>query len=426
MVKIKDITTKVGSGSTPRGGQRVYQDSGTTLIRSQNIYDFSFAKEGLVFINDEAADKLKNVTLQEKDILLNITGDSVGRCCIVPNELLPARVNQHVAIIRTDSNNSAEFLLYALNEKRTKERLLNQVHGGTRKALTKGIIEEFNISIPSFEEQKSIASILWSLDEKIQLNHMINNTLEEIAMNLYRYWFVDFIPFKDKPFKKTDLGQIPVEWEIGRLGDLISVQNGYAFKSSQWQEEGIPVVKIKNIAPPIISLKDVAFVNNDLKENLDRFLLRKGDYLIGMTGAEIGKCGVFFNEQEAFLNQRVGRIRSNIKEFNPIPLVYLFTRLPDFKQKVLDRATGSAQPNISNSSIEDIPILLPPTDLLSEFITLINDQYNALIHNYNENHNLEIMRDYLLPRLTSGEIEIPQAAKIVKEVLLNEQPESSV
>src|ERR1017187_4545011 len=94
--KLKDLCTKIGSGATPRGGKEAYFSSGISLIRSQNILDFSFSKKGLAFINDEQADELSNVIVEKDDVLLNITGDSVARVSQVPSDVLPARVNQQI------------------------------------------------------------------------------------------------------------------------------------------------------------------------------------------------------------------------------------------------------------------------------------------------------------------------------------------
>ena len=100
MVKFKDICTKIGSGATPKGGKEAYCEEGISLIRSQNVLDFDFSADGLAFINDLQAEKLKNVIVEEGDVLLNITGDSVARACMVDKKYLPARVNQHVCIVR--------------------------------------------------------------------------------------------------------------------------------------------------------------------------------------------------------------------------------------------------------------------------------------------------------------------------------------
>ena len=114
-VKLKDCCIKIGSGSTPKGGSTVYIDSGTSLIRSQNVYNLSFDYDGLTHITDDAAKKLNGVTIFKDDILLNITGDSVARTCIVPDDVLPARVNQHVAIVRVDGKTmNSNYLSYYL------------------------------------------------------------------------------------------------------------------------------------------------------------------------------------------------------------------------------------------------------------------------------------------------------------------------
>ena len=112
-VRLGDVCTKIGSGATPSGGKEAYKGGDYHLIRSQNVLDFAFSKDGLASINDEQANKLKNVEIIQGDVLLNITGDSVARCCIVPSEILPARVNQHVAIIRPRKEElDNNYLLY--------------------------------------------------------------------------------------------------------------------------------------------------------------------------------------------------------------------------------------------------------------------------------------------------------------------------
>ena len=108
---LKEITTKIGSGSTPKGGKEAYHEIGITLVRSLNVYDFVFELKDLAFINEIQAKKLNGVTIEKDDILLNITGASVGRCTIIPENLLPARVNQHVSIIRC-TKTKADLLVF--------------------------------------------------------------------------------------------------------------------------------------------------------------------------------------------------------------------------------------------------------------------------------------------------------------------------
>src|SRR6266487_2049226 len=181
---------KIGSGATPRGGDANYKSEGISLIRSQNILNFNFSKVGLAFIDDQQAEELANVEINERDVLINITGDSVARVCQVPTEILPARVNQHVAILRADQTKlNPEFLKYSLLAKPIKELLLTFAStGATRKALTKGMLEAFEISAPDLYTQTRIASILSSLDNKIELNRRMNQTLEQMVQALFNQY----------------------------------------------------------------------------------------------------------------------------------------------------------------------------------------------------------------------------------------------
>lgn len=156
------ICTKIGSGATPRGGESSYRADGVSLIRSQNVYDLSFEMKGLAHIDPDQARLLDSVTVEDGDILLNITGASVNRCCVVPTEVLPARVNQHVAIIRAKREQvRPDFLVHLLRRSDNLRHLDRMAGAGTtRQALTKRQIEEFVVSFPDLGEQARLAGIL--------------------------------------------------------------------------------------------------------------------------------------------------------------------------------------------------------------------------------------------------------------------------
>ena len=150
VTRLGDVTSKIGSGATPRGGKGAYKSEGIHLIRSLNIYDYSFEFDNLAFIDEIQAAGLANVEVKAEDVLLNITGASVARCAMVPSYLLPARVNQHVAIVRADKSKASSFyLLDAINSDFHKQQLLAFAQGGaTREALTKDTISAFQIVLP--------------------------------------------------------------------------------------------------------------------------------------------------------------------------------------------------------------------------------------------------------------------------------------
>lgn len=167
---LKEVTTKIGSGATPRGGQESYKAEGISLVRSMNVHDWEFRVSNLAFIDDKQAKELEGVTLQENDVLLNITGASVARCCVFPKEYLPARVNQHVSIIRPKKDLlDAKFLNLLLTSKPYKDQLLfTGEQGATRQAITKAQIESFRIAFPPFKEQQTIVRQLDALRAETQ------------------------------------------------------------------------------------------------------------------------------------------------------------------------------------------------------------------------------------------------------------------
>ncbi len=180
--KLKNICLKIGSGSTPTGGKESYSNSGISLIRSTNVFDYNFSYEDLAFINDDQADKLKNVEVKENDILFNITGVSVARCCMVPNNILPARVNQHVMIIRPHNElNISFYLLLNLCSTDSKKALLGiSQSGSTREAITKSEIEEFKIVVPKSDLLEQFENLMKKLFLEKDLKSLENQKLTEL------------------------------------------------------------------------------------------------------------------------------------------------------------------------------------------------------------------------------------------------------
>lgn len=179
-----DVTSKLGSGSTPRGGKEAYVDEGVSLIRSLNIHDDKFLLKKLAFLTDEQADGLSNVVVEHNDVLLNITGASVCRCAIVDKSVLPARVNQHVCIIRPNAGALlSEYLLHALISASFKRNLLNTAGAGgaTREALTKNQVSKLTIPIPPLELQEKFREIV----QKIMKNKVDVTSSGEMIDSLF-------------------------------------------------------------------------------------------------------------------------------------------------------------------------------------------------------------------------------------------------
>ncbi|MCL1957162.1 MAG: restriction endonuclease subunit S, partial [Fibromonadales bacterium] len=186
--KLQNITIKIGSGATPLGGEGVYKNTGISFIRSQNIYDDGFVKEGLAYIDEEQAKKLNNVIVEKNDILFNITGASIARCCIVDAKYLPARVNQHVAIIRIDKTKViAKYVQQMLISTDYKNQLLQIGDNSTsREAITKSQLENFEIPIPSLSEQHKIVSKIEKIESQITKMQKITEDIPILKKNILK------------------------------------------------------------------------------------------------------------------------------------------------------------------------------------------------------------------------------------------------
>ena len=205
------------------------------------------------------------------------------------------------------------YIFYLLNY--YKSKIVNIQTGTVFGAISKDNILNFKVSIPQSEkEQKYIASILSSFDDKIELNNKTNKILEEMAQTIFKEWFINFnFPNEDgKPYKKSggemidsELGKIPKGWKIGTIGDYAKLKSGFAFKNSWWQNDGIPVIKIQNISSGNLNLEQCSFVSEDKYNIAENFRVNGGDLLITLTGS-LGKFTIVPKlDKDALVNQRV-------------------------------------------------------------------------------------------------------------------------
>lgn len=385
VVKLADICQKIGSGATPRGGKEAYRAEGIALVRSQNVLDFSFSNDGLAYINDEQADKLRNVELQSGDVLLNITGDSVARACLMDDDYLPGRVNQHVAIIRVDESKAVNsYLLYYLQWR--KSHLLQLASAGaTRNALTKGMIEQLEIDLPSLDEQRKVVGILGSIQNKIKLNHEINDNLLEQMQALYKSWFVDYRPFG---------GVMPTSWTQTGIYSLANIIYGAPFASKQFNTEGNgrPIIRIRD-------LKDQQFATYTTEVHPKGYLLHPGDIVVGMDGEF---RPYIWGNDEAWLNQRVCVFENK----RPNGKAFLYFTIKPLLFAIEQTQVATTVIHIGKKDFDAFEIMLPDTELLDAFDVITTPMVEQIVSNSIENKRLAIMRDALLPKLMSGEINV--------------------
>ena len=380
MAKFKDICTKIGSGATPRGGKEAYCEEGISLIRSQNVLDFAFSSEGLAYINDSQAEMLKNVIVEEDDVLLNITGDSVARACMVDKKYLPARVNQHVCIIRADSSKVvSSYLLYYLQL--NKEYLLQLAAGGaTRNALTKDMISNLELELPPLEAQKKIVSLLDDIQKRIECNNAINENLQQQAAALYGKYF---------PYATMD--ELPAGWRVGTVGDIVEIHDSKRIPLSGAQRAKME----KRIYP--------YYGAASLMDYVDEYIFDGKYLLLGEDGTVVDEYGYpilqyvwgkfWVNNHAHILTGKLG--------FNVESLWLLFKRTP-----VKSIVTGAVQPKISQANLRSVQVVIPPQNELDMFNELIRPMFDQIRQHQEQNNTLTAMRDALLPKLMSGEVDI--------------------
>ena len=406
---LSEITAKIGSGATPRGGSAAYCKGGVSLIRSQNVLNLSFSRKGLAFINTEQAEKLKGVTVEKNDVLLNITGDSIARCCIVPDNILPARVNQHVSIIRCKDKESAHYVSYYLHN--LKPYLLKICGvGGTRNALTKEAVE--NLQINLFHDHKKRAAVLSALDAKIELNNRINAELEAMAKTLYDYWFVQFdFPDKNgKPYKssggkmvynETLKREIPEGWVAKDLGEIegnIITGKTPPKKNPEYFDGSIPFITIGDIRGNmhVVSTEETL---SDLGADYQKGkYLNKGTICVSCI-ASPGLVG--FATEPSQTNQQINSIECQTEENR----YYLYFAIKDFF--IASKAkTGNTFPNMNKGDFSSIKMVSPDETHLRKFMQKVEADFELILNNSLQNKQLTQLRDWLLPMLMNGQVTV--------------------
>ncbi len=408
--KLGDMSTKITKGTTPTTLGFPFIESGINFIKAECLtFEGTIDSSKFVFISKEANEKLKRSIIEEGDILFSMAGMVLGKSAVVKKEHIPANTNQALAIIRLDKRKALpNFVDYFMRQK----TFFNYVNSSTGQSAQPNInLEEIGnliINLPSIEIQTKVTSILSSIDEKINNNLKTNQTLEEIARTLFKEWFVNFnYPNADGGRKHSEFGEIPNNWKVAGIGEVCYVQNGYAFKSNDFKEDGeVGIIKIKNINGNVVDIEKTDFVDTNVIGRLDKkFKVESGSLLIAMTGAEVGKIGLVpLTEKNIWLNQRVGMFKEKIAFGNLF--MYLLLSSDTYYTAIQNSALGSAQPNISASAIESIRAIIPTSDLIEQFGKIVNPMFEKMLDNLAENETLKITRDSLLPKLMTGEIDV--------------------
>ena len=315
-------------------------------------------------------------------------------------------VNNHAHVVRGIPGVADDYFLMSYIQ---SANILGYITGTAQPKLSQRNLNAIKLSLPPYQIQRKITAILRPYDDLIANNTRRIQILEEMAQTIYRQWFVEFqFPgHENVPMVESELGMIPQGWEVKILGDLCNVVPGYAFKSKDWQDTGVGVVKIKNIkSDNTIDIQDADCISSDiLSPKLDKYQLITGDFLIAMTGATAGKVGRLRTKTPMMLNQRVAK-------FDPIDAyrdyVWCKVSIKETQQDFFRLADGTAQPNMSGSQIENYKIVCPPSSVCNHFSSVVGAMLIQSDNLMLRNINLRQTRDLLLPKLISGELDVSE------------------
>lgn len=331
--------------------------------------------------------KLEKFIVQKGDYVLAMTGATIGKLGRVYSNL--AYINQRVLLFKSNTKADKNFLYYILADYNFSQYVINHVDSESAQAnISATTIGKYEFSLPPLEIQNKIAGVLGALDDKIELNNKINNNLEQQAQAL----------FNEKILNNP---------KQGCIGDYCSIKSGFAFKSSWWQNSGVRVIKIKNIESSELNLHECSYVSEDKISIAKDFVVKGGDLLIAMTGATIGKFAIVPHVDEILLvNQRVGKFFLGDNPLEKLPFIYCTLKQPEVVSEIINRGQGSAQPNISGNDIMSITCTYPDENIIANFNNICRPYFEKIITNQYENTRLAALRDTLLPKLMSGEIDV--------------------
>ena len=366
-----------------------YEPSGNLkVVRGENVTRGTLRWDNEKHWN-KSTDKLEKYFLEEGDIVIGMDGSRIGQNkAIIRKEELPLILAQRVAKIKAKNGFSQVFLWYNIFSNSFKN-YVESIHTGTSiPHISQGQIADFEILAPSYEEQKAIASVLSSLDNKIDLLLRQNQTLEAMAETLFRQWFIE---------------EAEDSWEKGKLGDYIQTTSGGTPSRANvnfYENGNIRWVKSKELNGTFIFDTEEKITDEAVKKSSAK-LIPANSVLIAMYGATIGQFGIL--AIPATCNQAICALIPN--EQYPYSFLYIFIKFN--KEYIESLAMGSAQQNISQVIIKDINILTP-NDKIVEFHKTVEPSFLKIKANISKINTLTQLRDTLLPKLMSGQVRVSE------------------
>ncbi|MCS6098721.1 MULTISPECIES: restriction endonuclease subunit S [Shewanella] len=419
---------KIVTGKTPPSKViDAFVNGSVPFVTPRDLDDRKWIKTTERYLSNTGLESVKGNIVPAHSVAVSCIGSDMGKARLLS---VKSVTNQQINTILVNSElHNPEYIYYVLS---TKQQSLKDIAGGSATPiLNKSHFGQFEIDLPSKGYQDAVVDVLRGLDSKIEINTQTNQTLEQMAQAIFKSWFVDFDPVKAKmrgeqpegmdeataslfPEKlvESELGLIPEGWEVETLDSHTSMIIDHRGKTpkklgSDWVEEGYPAISAKNIkSKKIVRPDTIRFLDEATYKKWMKVPLIKGD-IIMTSEAPMGELYFFDGSRDFCLSQRLYGLRANPEVCNP---VFLFNWLQTTQAKadMEGRASGSTVLGIKQAELRKVKILTPPKNILDKYSSIASNLIDMTAKNNAQNISLEELRDTLLPKLLSGEIELAE------------------
>lgn len=402
-------------GKTPLKLGSSWSDSGYRALSAKNIKTGQIvAEDSIRFVDEELYRKWMKDEVKKGDIL--ITSEAPFGQIYYWDSDEKIVLSQRLFDVRLNDEVCHKYVYYFMTSHRYQKDLEGRATGTTVTGLRQPELLKSTILLPPLSAQRSIASILSSLDRKIELNNKINADLEEMAQAIFKNWFVDFEPFKDGKFVDSELGMIPEGWKVISLNEILDNVSGYSYKGSELQSSNIAMATIKNFERKggfktegykeiVISkkIKETQFVNmfdvlvahTDLTQNAE---------IVGNPAIVLSKGGY----EKLIMSMDLTKVISTIDGVTN-GLLYCILSTSRFKEHALGYVNGTTVLHMSKKAVPEYTCAFPKDiNQIRDLCITLDSIYKRMAVTYDENSRLSTLRDTLLPRLMSGELEVPE------------------
>lgn len=416
-VRLGDVCEIKGGKRLPKGVNLITQRNSHPYIRVRDLGKSKTIElnSSYEYVDEITQKQIQRYITQKGDILISIVG-TIGLIAIVGDSLNGANLTENcVKLVKLD-NIDSEYLYYYLKSPFGQQNISRGTVGAVQAKLPIKNIQEFSINCPKLvSDQRRIASILSSLDRKIELNNKINADLEEMAQAIFKNWFVDFEPFKNGKFVNSELGMIPEGWKVSQIADIPHILETGKRPKGGAVEKGIPSVGAEHVKGMCAyDYSKTKYINCEFAAKLKTGKINGYELMIYKDG---GKPGYFipnfsiFGEgypfENCYLNEHVFKLDfDGNKEFNIF--CYFFFKTEQIMSYFNAQGAKAAIPGINKKDVENIYIFSPDNESVIKFGEFAYPLFKQMLKNAIENRTLSLLRDTLLPRLMSGELEVPE------------------